>query len=72
MVHLLNLKHKKLSKGEILCRRYAEPKQIIWKTLLNEELSNNENINADIVRKWDMKGFWSFSKELSRKKEKNS
>jgi hypothetical protein len=36
---------------------------------LNEEVSNNENINADIVRKWDMKGFWSFSKELSRKKD---
>ena len=64
-----NLETKKLTKGELLCRRYAEPKQIIWKTLLNEEASNNENINADIVRKWDMKGFWSFSKELSRKKD---
>jgi len=26
-------------------------------------------MNTDTVRKWDMKGFWSFSKELSRKKE---
>ena len=65
-----NLEAKKLTKGEILCKRYAEPKPIIWKTLLNEEI-NNENINADTVRKWDMKGFWSFSKELSRKKEQS-
>ena len=63
-----DLESKKLSKGELLCKRYAEPKQIIWKTLLNEEV-NNENMNTDTVRKWDMKGFWSFSKELSRKKE---
>ena len=63
-----NLETKKLTKGEILCKRYAEPKPIIWKTLLNEEI-NNENMNTDTVRKWDMKGFWSFSKELTRKKE---
>ena len=63
-----NLETKKLTKGEILCKRYAEPKPIIWKTLLNEEI-NNENANTDTVRKWDMKGFWSFSKELSRKKD---
>ena len=63
-----NLESKKLTKGEILCKRYFEPKPIIWKTLLNEEM-NNDNLNVDTVRKWDMKGFWSFSKELSRKKE---
>ena len=63
-----NLETKKLSKGELLCRRYAEPKQIIWKTLLNEEI-NIEDLNTDTVKKWDMKGFWSFSRELSRKKE---
>ncbi len=63
-----NLEAKKLSKGELLCKRYAEPKQIIWKTLLNEEI-NIEDMNTDTVRKWDMKGFWSFSRELSRKKE---
>ena len=63
-----NLDIKKLSKGELLCKRYSEPKPIIWKTLLNEEV-DNDNTNTDSVRKWDMKGFWSFSKELSRKKE---
>ena len=63
-----NLESKNLTKGEILCRRYCEPKPIIWKTLITEEV-NNENMNTDTVRKWDMKGFWSFSKELSRKKE---
>ena len=65
-----NLEAKKLSKGELLCKRYAEPKPIIWKTLLNEE-ANNENDNIGSVRKWDMKGFWSFSKDLSRKKEQS-
>ena len=68
-----NLETKHLSKGEILCKRYAQPKLIIWKTLINED-NNNEGDNfnnEDIVKKWDMKGFWSFSNELSKKKEGN-
>ena len=65
-----NLELKHLSKGEILCRRYAQPKLIIWKTLLNDEAANDENNNPDdIVKKWDMKGFWTYSNEISKKKE---
>ena len=64
-----NLELKHLSKGEILCKRYAQPKLIIWKTLLNDEMANEEGNNPDdIVKKWDMKGFWSYSNELSKKK----
>ena len=65
-----NLELKHLSKGEILCKRYAQPKLIIWKTLLNDEMANEEGNNPDdIVKKWDMKGFWSYSNELSKKKD---
>ena len=65
-----NLEMKHLSKGEILCKRYAQPKLIIWKTLLNDEANNEEGNNPDdVVKKWDMKGFWSYSNELSKKKE---
>ena len=65
-----NLELKHLSKGEILCKRYAQPKIIIWKTLLNDEAQNEEGNNPDdIVKKWDMKGFWSYSNELSKKKD---
>ena len=65
-----NLEMKHLSKGEILCKRYAQPKMIIWKTLLNDEASNeNMNNQEDVVKKWDMKGFWTYSNELSKKKE---
>ena len=65
-----NLELKHLSKGEILCKRYAQPKLIIWKTLLNDEMVNEEGNNPDdIVKKWDMKGFWSYSNELSKKKD---
>jgi hypothetical protein len=65
-----NLELKHLSKGEILCKRYAQPKLIIWKTLLNDEMANEEGNNLDdIVKKWDMKGFWSYSNELSKKKD---
>ena len=64
-----NLELKHLSKGEILCKRYAQPKIIIWKTLLNDEAQNEEGNNPDdIVKKWDMKGFWSYLNKLSEKK----
>ena len=65
-----NLELKHLSKGEILCKRYAQPKIIIWKTLLNDEAQNEEGNNPDdIVKKWDIKGFWSYLNELSEKKD---